>query len=112
LRSTGRSGPIFQQDNDPKHRCKVAEEFLKRKKINRLSWPPSSPDLNIIEHVWDQLDRLLRVRTQLPRNQDEMWEALQEEWKNISQDFLDTLYESMTRRVQAVIKAKGGNTKY
>ena len=112
IRSTGKKGLIFQQDNDPKHRCKVATAFLLKKRINCLPWPPSSPDLNIIEHVWDQLDHLIRARKSLPHNHEEMWIALQEEWGNISQESLDSLYESMPLRIQAVIKARGGNTKY
>ena len=42
-------------------------------------WPPSSPDMNIIKHVWDQLDALIHTRNPLPRNKEEMWAALQEE---------------------------------
>lgn len=112
MRVSGPSAPIFQQDNDPKHRSKVAEEFFKKKRVPRLAWPPSSPDLNIIEQVWDQLDRLVRAREALPRNRNELWDALQEEWLNISQDSIDRLFESMPRRVQAVIEARGGNTRY
>lgn len=42
MRRTGNSSAIFQQDNDPKHRCKVAEAWFSQKKIKRLTWPPSS----------------------------------------------------------------------
>ncbi|KAF9440279.1 transposable element Tcb2 transposase, partial [Macrolepiota fuliginosa MF-IS2] len=56
----------FQQDNDPKHRCKVAEEFFTKKRICHLDWPPSSPDLNIIEYAWDQLDHLVHAHKALP----------------------------------------------
>ena len=41
----------FQFDNDPKHKCKLAQEYLKKHKITILEWPPYSPDLNHIEII-------------------------------------------------------------
>ena len=70
----------FQQDNDPKHTSKVAQGWFKKKRLDVLDWAPSSPDMNIIEHVWDYLDRRVRTRSPLPRNCDDLWMALQEEW--------------------------------
>jgi len=98
-------GAIFQQDNDPKHRCKVAEAWFQSKNVKRLPWPPSSPDMNIIEHVWDQLDALVHARNPLPHNKAELWAALQEEWSNFPQAALDTLFKSMPHRVAALLKA-------
>ena len=112
LRWTGQLGIIFQQDNDPKHRSKVAEEWFQAKNVKRLPWAPSSPDMNIIEHVWDQSDALVRARNPLPRNKEEMWVALQKEWANFPLEALNTLYESMPRRVAALLKARGNHTKY
>jgi hypothetical protein len=61
MKCTGKYGYIFQQDNDPKHTSHVVSEFLAKKKIKKLPWPPSSPDMSIIEHVWDQIDRRVRA---------------------------------------------------
>jgi hypothetical protein len=68
--------------------------------------------MNIIEHVWDQLDHLIRARNPLPRNKNEMWEALQDEWNNFLKETLDKLYESMPYRVAALKEARGNHTKY
>ena len=43
--------------------------------------PSQSPDLNIIERVWDYLDRKKMER--LPKNVNELWNVLKEEWYNI-----------------------------
>ena len=51
----------FQQDNDPKHTANKFKRYLKRKEdqavLELMEWPPQSRDLNIIEAIWDHLDR-------------------------------------------------------
>ena len=79
IRCSGKEGLIFQQDNNPKHTSKVAQEWFQIKNIKKLPWPPSSPDMNIIEHVWDQLDALVCACNLLPMNKEQLWAALQEE---------------------------------
>ena len=74
--------------------------------LELMTWPPQSPDLNMIEHTWDYLDR--KKVEHAPRNAEECFEVLQREWHNIPQDFITNLYESFLRRISAVIKAKGG----
>ena len=47
-----------------------------------LLWLPSSPNMNIIEQMWDQLDALVYVHNPLLCNKEELLVALQEEWEN------------------------------
>ncbi|KIK72315.1 hypothetical protein PAXRUDRAFT_180909, partial [Paxillus rubicundulus Ve08.2h10] len=47
-----------------------------------------------------------------PKGIEELWERVQVEWERISASECQKLIESMPRRVEAVIKAKGGYTKY
>ena len=47
---------IFQQDNDPKHTSRRAQEWFEENGVTVLPWPASSPDMNLIEHVWNMLD--------------------------------------------------------
>ena len=42
----------------------------------------------------------------------ELWKRVEVEWNKIGPEVRQNLIESMPRRVQAVLKAKGGYTKY
>ena len=112
LRRTGKEGLIFQQDNNPKHQSKVAESWFLSKNVKWLPWPSSSLDMNIIEHMWDQLDTLVHAWKPLPTNKEQLWKAIQKEWRNFPKKALDTLYESMPCCITALLKAQGGCTKY
>ena len=49
----------------------MAEEGV----LELMTWSPQSPDLNIIEHIWDYLDR--KKVEHAPRNAEECFEVLQ-----------------------------------
>ncbi|UYV61923.1 hypothetical protein LAZ67_1007077 [Cordylochernes scorpioides] len=65
-----------------------------------LPWPPYSPDLSPIEHVWDIIGRRLHALPQ-PRSEDELWQMVEREWRAIPQDAIRTLIDSLPRRVAA-----------
>jgi hypothetical protein len=47
-----------------------------------------------------------------PRNEKDLTEVLQEEWEKLDIELVNKLCLSMLRRLQAVIDARGGITKY
>ncbi|KAJ8894119.1 hypothetical protein PR048_006729 [Dryococelus australis] len=67
----------------------------------------ASPNLSPIEHLWDELDRRVRARQERPKSIAQLMEWLQEKWRRIPVDVLQTLVESMPDMVAAVIAAKG-----
>ena len=81
---------IFQHDNDPKHTAKKVNDYLQRKEnqgqLQLMEWPPQSPDLNIIEAVWDYLDR--KKLEKQPTTADELWDVFCDAWNNMAGDLI------------------------
>ena len=73
------SSYVFMDDNTPCHRSQAVIRWLKSKGLKRMEvWPPQSPDLNPIEHVWDILEANLECYK--PKNLRELEERIKEEW--------------------------------
>ena len=103
---------IFQHDNDPKHTANSTKEWLHENRITVLGWPPQSPDLNPIEHIWNEVDRRLQEYSNKPKNKDGLWERLVEVWNGIGPEFCFKLVQSVPKRVDEVFMRRGGCTKY
>lgn len=103
---------IFQQDNAPPHKAKVVKEYFEDSKLIVMDWPPNSPDLNPIEHLWSIIKVQLGKYPEEPKGMIELWQRVQNQWNSISENICKTLIESMPNRISAVIKARGGNTQY
>ena len=103
---------LFMQDNDPKHKAKITLEFLNSKKFKILEWPAQSPDLNPIENLWSIVkNRVYNYETRAVSRQ-ELWERFEYVWSSITVEECKKLIGSMPARIAAVVRSRGGYTKY
>jgi transposase len=102
---------FFQHDGAPCHRAKVVQKYFRDNKITVLTWPGNSPDLNPIENCWSELKR--KVADRKPQSKRQLQEVLINIWyHHLDITYIKNLINSMPNRCAAVIKAKGGSTKY
>ncbi len=95
------SDGYFQQDNAPYHKAQIISDwFLEHDNVfSILKWPPQSPDLNLIEHIWDAVEWEIRIMDVQPTNLQQLRDAIMLIWTKCFQH----LAESMPRRIKAVI---------
>ena len=103
---------VFQQDSDPKHTSRLARDWFTNNNVSVIDWPPQPPDMNAIEHLWHSLKKQLWTHEEPPKVIHELWERVQDEWLKIPVETCRNLISSMPSRIQALLKAKGGYTKY
>jgi len=110
----------YQQDNATIHRARVTEGWFEDNEITVVDWPPNSPDMNPIEHVWKALKAKLHFRFpdtyQLKGGpecvQEELTRRLMLVWAELEEDIFERLILSIPARVQALYEAKGWYTRY
>ena len=104
------NGWIFQQDNATCHTSWLVKEWFAEEGITVMEWPAQSPDLNPIENLWDHLKTT--IQEQNPTNVKELWNTVKATWRDFPLNKIINLINSMSRRCEAVIKARGRATKY
>ncbi|RFU28819.1 hypothetical protein B7463_g7528, partial [Scytalidium lignicola] len=112
-------GLIFMQDNALIHCANKTKKWFEDMAIPLTDWPPYSPDLNPIEHVWWHLKaKVLEIHPELKdlgsgeEAKKALEDALIEAWELVDDRIILACLESMIRRRDAVIAAKGWHTKY
>ncbi|GBN71093.1 Transposable element Tc1 transposase [Araneus ventricosus] len=105
---------IFQKDNAPCRKARIVLEWFEEHtdEFHLMSWPPNSPDLNPMEHIWDVMERRLRAQTPPCPNISTLRDRCLDIWYNLSPVMYQKLVASMPTRVAAVLKVKGGATRY
>ena len=94
----------FQHDDALVHKVMSMQNLI-------VDWPAKSPDLNTIQHLWDELEHQLRARPNWPMLVPVLTNALVE-WKQFPAEMFQHLVESLPRRVVAILAAKEAPNPY
>ena len=66
-------GPLrFQQVNANVHKARSIQKWFVKIGVEELAWPAQSPDLNPIEHLWDDWECRLRARPNRPTSEPDL----------------------------------------
>jgi hypothetical protein len=104
--------PVYMDDNARPHRSRAVTAYLQSEAVTYVHWPAMSPDLNPIDHIWDILGRRIQVREPPVQNIRQLEASVHREWQQLSQQDIRCLTGGMRCRVEAVIQARGGYTRY
>ena len=75
-----------------------------------MDWPPQSPDLNLIETLWKEMED--EMTGHKLRSKEELWETICTVWNGFTADQLKSLVMSVPLRCTEVRKGKVAATKY
>jgi transposase len=101
--------PVYMDDNARPHRSRAVTAYLQSEAVTSVPWPAMIPELNHIEHIWDILGRRIQVREPPVQNIRQLEATLHRVWQ---QQDIRRLTGGMRRRVEAVVQARGGYTRY
>ncbi|GFU40813.1 transposable element Tcb1 transposase [Trichonephila clavipes] len=108
----GLATAIFQQDNARPHVTHIVQKFFVNHRIELLHWLACSPNLSPIENMWYMVAQRLTQITPPAATPDQFWQRVEAAWFAVPQEHIQSLFESMLRRVAAMISNNGGYSGY
>ena len=92
------------------HRAKSTQRWLDEKGVKRFGgWPGNSPDLNVIENFRSQMKQM--QSKERATSVAGLKKIAGKVWQQVTSAYLEKLYKLLLR-MEAVIAASGGHTKY
>ncbi|GFX02273.1 transposable element Tcb1 transposase [Trichonephila clavipes] len=76
--------------------------------IELLPWPACSPDFSPIENMWSMVAQRLTQITTLAATPDQLWQRVEAASSSVPHEHIESLFESVPRRVAAGISNNGG----
>ena len=96
---------IFQHDNAAPHTAKHTKNWLAGMGVKVLEdWPPYSPELNVIEHVWSWMTAY--INKEMPKNRRELKRYIRAAWNNIPQSTIHAYINNLPAVMKRIIDAE------
>ncbi|GFU09247.1 transposable element Tcb1 transposase [Trichonephila clavipes] len=92
--------------------CRYIKQPALQLEIELLPLPARSPDHSPIENMWSMVASRLTQITPPAATPDQLWQREEAAWLAVPQEHIQSLYESIPRRVAAVISKNGGYSGY
>lgn len=111
----GALGPdnfVLVDDNALPHRGGIVNCFLENEGIERMDWPPKSPDFNPIEHIWGIMKRKLSRRLLPQHSLQDLRRFMVEEWQELPMNTINNCVRSMPRRARQSVEQRGSHIDY
>lgn len=102
----------FQQDVASIHCFVYSAGRLRAQRVSSLKLPVKSHNFNIIEKVWDFMDRWVLSNGKQYDSTDVLKEGIWDFWQNLVASYIRDLYHSNSRRLLTAIDYSGRATKY
>lgn len=105
---------VFQQDNCPIHTTPELWSYLRTLPFRILNHPACSPDLNPVENIWNLAQRKLNkyLLTNFISNKASLFSKAKEFCESIPIEMVDSLIESMPKRIREVELNRGLHINY
>lgn len=103
---------LIMHDGAPGHRWSGITDYLEDTDFDMLDWPPYSPDLNPIENLWALLKYRLYSDYPTAATKEDLIDYVMEIWESFDLELCEKYCNDYHKRLLAVLKAKGLQTKY
>ena len=105
---------VLLQDNCSIHVSKLMKEWMAKVNMTTLEWPARSPDLNLIENVWEMLAQLVYDGPEITK-EAQLWQRILGAKKQLIEtrrDVIVHMFDHYEERLIKVIEKKGDITDY
>ena len=90
------------------HRARSTTAYLNANNVlNVVDFPPKSPDLNIIENIWEERNRRVGKTGTIPTTLNHLRAKLFYEWNNLPQNYVQRYVTLMRRRCLTIVNSAG-----
>lgn len=96
----------FMHGNAMQHTSRIGQDYFLEVGFRAIECPAFSPELNPIEHLWNELKGRILATVHTQNSIPELIVAIEEEWLNIPQETIANWIRSNLNPMRHIIKAE------